>query len=534
MKKSIAVALYVVYSVFITFFIVYGGSVSNALIHEAKSQLYIKDISDVEVSIPTDASLISGRWYYPVYTAVGKFYDAGLQFESLDPDIMTVTKNGAVYAYNGYAGDTVIGRVRIRSQYDKDFEKIVTYRFCKLYPEIFTTSYASKSYGADGIVSVGVPVYVYSTIPADVDYNVYGYEVLYDETYFTRREDGALIPIIPTPEGIQTSFTVRYANGAESESEPFSIFGDTQQATAIDEIRLDSQPIGAYDMIVDRSAKITLYYRGERVHGDFAVTFEDAADGYFNKAYDICFKNPGDKSFTVTLPNGFSESFTVSVRNRLSLPTLSDEELAKTKHITIFESELPRYYYTFPSNVTAKPINVVHHDESIAWIYATDTYFAIEPQKAGTTEFALLVSDGYEYLYMDFTLEIREDNSLSFFLIDNVGKIVAKYIGHLTLFVILSWLALNSCRYIKTKNVIFRFLRYTMCALPIAAVTEYWQTFLPQRTGSVEDVLVDMGSYYFGTLIALCAVAIYRACKRKRAQRTPTTPAPHESAEALQ
>ncbi len=521
MKKTIAVTLYVTYAIFITLFIVFGASVSRAVIDMAKSILYARDITDVELNIDPSEPLLFGKTYYPIYTAVGDVYDAGLQFESLDPKKLKVASNGAIYAYNNCESDTTEARVRITSQYDRGFEKIVTFHFYKLYPDRFSTSYSAKSHTSNSqSLPLGIPVYVYTNIPTDVNYNVYQYDVLYDETYFIKSEkDNALIPIAPTPDGVTTTFTVRYANGVEAKSRPFSISSEASQATAIDEIRINERSINEYAMVVDRSAKLTLYYQGERVYGDYTVTFEKGEAGYTNKAYSICFESPGDKAVTVTLPNGFSKTFTIQVRNILSLPTLKDEELAKTHHISILNSEKPRYYYTFPENVTAKSIKATRYDETLVTITATDTYFSITPKKTGQTDFSLLVSDGYEEFWMHFTLDIKEDTSLSFFIIDNVGKIVSKYIGHLTLFVVLSWFALNMFRYIETKNRVMRFIRYTLCALPIAAVTEYWQTFIPQRTGAVEDVLVDMGSYYLGTLIALFAIGLHRAHKRHRAHR---------------
>lgn len=521
MKKSIAVTLYVTYAIFITLFIVFGTSVSTAAINMVKSYLYAREITDVELNIDPNEPLPFGQTYYPIYTAVGDVYDAALKFESLDPDKLKVADNGAIYAYNNCENDTTEARMRITSEYDKDFEKIVTFHFYKQYPTEFSVSYSAKSYNSNSAsIPLGIPVYVYANIPTDVKYNVYQYEILYDETYFTQSDkDNALIPIATTPEGVTTSFTLRYANGAEAESKPFSISNQISQATAIDEIRINGKSINEYAMVVSRWAKLTLYYQGEQVHSDYAVSFKKGEDGDINRAHSIGFASPGNKTVTVTLPNGFSETFTIQVRNVLSLPTLKDEELIKTHHITILNSEKPRYYYAFPDDVTCKKIVATRYDETLVTITATDTYFAITPKKPGQTDFSLRVSDGYEELWMHFTLDIKEDTSLSFFIIDNVGKIVAKYIGHLTLFVILSWLALNMFRYIQTKNRIIRFIRYTLCALPIAAITEYWQTFIPMRTGSVEDALVDMGSYYLGTLIALVAIALYKRFKNRRARR---------------
>ena len=520
MKKFIAVTLYVVYAVFITLFIVFGSAVSRAVVHEVKCRLYAKEITDVELNITPDDVLMSGVWNFPVYTAVGDFYDPALKFESLDPSIVHVNENGAVYAYHNYEGDSITGRIRITSEYNASFEKIVTFTFGKVYPERFDAAYTVKSYGANSsTLYMQIPVYVYAFIPSDVSYNVYEYEVLYDERYFTQREDGSLLPIATTPVGETTTVGIRYQNGASAESQPFAICPPITQATAVDEIRINSESITEYAMVVKRSAKLTLYYQGQQVHGDYDVTFGEGDEGYVNAASNIYFQAPGEKTVTITLPNGFSETFIISVRNRLALPTLEDEALGESRHITILNSDLPRYYYAFPSNVTCQNIRAVRYDESLVTITATTTYFTITPKGVGTTAFSLLVSDGYEELWMDFTLEIQKDTSLSFYLIENVGKIVAKYIGHLTLFVVLAFFALNMFRYIQTRSPLARFVRYTLCALPIAAVTEYWQTFIPGRTGAVEDVLVDMGSYYLGTLIGLCFIALVRVCRKHREKR---------------
>ena len=509
MKKVIAITLYVIYATFLTALLIFGGDISRTVVKEVKSFLYVRDLSDVEIDIDTEEVRSFGRTYYPTYTPVGDFYNAGLTFKSLDPDVLKVSSKGAFSAYSTYDGDEATARIQITSKYDKDFEKIITLHFVKQYPETFSVTYIPKSYKANNKqIHVGIPVYVYPTAASSTSVQTSGYEILYDETYFTRREDGSIVPIAETPDGIETAFTIRYPNGAEASSKSFSIVGADHQAAEIDEIRLGTKSIEE-GLTVKQSAFIVLYNKGERVYSDYTLTFGEGDNGKIRNSSSIYFTTQGEKTITITLASGFSKSFPVSVTSVLALPVLEDEELAESCLISILESENPVYKYTFPKGVTQRTVKA-EYDPNMVTIKTTSSSFTVIPKRAGETSFTLYVTDGNETLYMDtITLEIKADNSIMRQIMDNISNIVTKYMGHFTLFVILAFFALNMFRYIETKSKFIRLVRYIMCALPIAAITEYAQTFIPRRTGRIEDVAIDMGGYLLGTLIGITVAKIF-------------------------
>ena len=504
MKKFIAVTLYVVYAVFITLLLIFGGSVSRSAVQTVQSLLYVRDLNDVEINIDTDETRLFGRTYYPVYTPIGDFYKAGLTFTSLDPDILKVSSKGAFSAYKTYEADEATARIRIGSRYDADFEKIITLHFEKQYPESFSVTYAPVSYNTNvSSIPVGLPVYVYPKVSTDVTVSAAQYEIFYDERYFTRREDGVLLPIATTPEGESTSFTIRYKNGVEATSKSFRVVDSGALATEIDEIRLGGNPIDE-GMTVNSGKRITLYYQGERVYSDFTVSFGEEDKGKINaRSSAISFSSAGEKTVTVTLANGFQATFPITVKSVIALPILEDETLAETHLISVLQTEQAVYKYSFPKGTTNKTVKA-EYDADMISVKTTSTSFTVIPKQAGETTFTLYVTDGNETLYMeDFTVEIEKDFSLTKQIMNNIPTIVTKYMGHFTLFVILAFFALNMFRYIETANGFVRVVRYLMCALPIAVVTEIGQIFIPRRTGSVKDVLIDMSGYLLGTLIGI-------------------------------
>ena len=88
-KKIIAILLYAVYALGLVLAISFGTSVADEIIADMKDAFSKKNIDDVTVDIATDTELLAGKYYYPEYTAHGKFRGgAGLEYESLDPDYL--------------------------------------------------------------------------------------------------------------------------------------------------------------------------------------------------------------------------------------------------------------------------------------------------------------------------------------------------------------------------------------------------------------------------------------------------------------
>ena len=106
------------------------------------------------------------------------------------------------------------------------------------------------------------------------------------------------------------------------------------------------------------------------------------------------------------------------------------------------------------------------------------------------------------------TVEIEKNNDIIAVIWKNVSVFVSKVLGHITLFACLAVLAMNMFRFVYILNPVKRFIAYLFAALPYAAITEYAQTFIPGRSGRVQDVLIDMVGFLLGTLVVLIARSV--------------------------
>lgn len=511
MKKSLAVFVYLIYAVSITLMLCFGRDVALGTVKIVRDIVNMKDIEDVTVDIDTDTELLASKTYYLDYIAHGDFTgEAGLKFESLNPELLKVTSSGAVYAYNSFEGDSIELSYRITSKYDETFEKIQTLTFHKKYPEKFSAAYSLEGVGSSKTLYVGVPVYVYSNVAAGQSYNVSAYEVLYDEEYFSYDEKrNAYIPI-KTTEGSKTlTFAVSYANGSTGESTAFKIAAVPTEVTDFDEIRLNNKPSDGYDIGVNKSILVSLYKDGKRLVTDYTLTLGEGDGGKINRAGRIQYTKSGIKTVTVILPNGFSKTVSFSTSNVMSLPTVSGVVLNDDGVIELLDSDELKYKVSFPKGVTYSSLKF-EYDKTLMKVSYSEKTLKITPKGAGRTSLKIVLNDGYQRLEESYELNIIKDTRISTWILKNLGTFITKFFGHMLMFAGLALFSLNMFRFIKMKNPIKRFLGYTMTALPIAALTEFIQYFIPKRTSAIRDVFIDMLGFYLGTAIIIGVVTIVR------------------------
>lgn len=510
-KKGIAILLYAAYAIFLTLLLIFGKEVAGLANKVVRGVLDRKDILDVTTDISPDEELIAGKNYYPAYIAHGDFRgDDGLIFESLDPEYLTVKDRGALKANTDFEGDTFDARVRVTSKYDKDFEKVFTFRFAKVYPETFSSAYFTKGYGhAAKTVPIGVPVYAFSYVKPGVDYNVEEYELIYDEEYFSVAEDGALIPIKVTEPGKKLFFTVKYANGATKQSSKFTII-DAAPVDSFDEVKLCGKTLDEYTGTRSKGVVLTLFKDGEPIPTDYTLTFENEKDIFFTGAGHVAFRTIGDKKVIITLPNGFSQDVVIKIRNKITLPTVSDQTVNSTHVINMTDLDVKTYKLNIKGSDTYDKVKF-EYDKSMLSIKVESHSFTLTPKSHGTTEIKLVIDDGYTRVEDVFTVNIEENKDLIAIIRKNVQIFVSKVLGHMSLFACLAVLAMNLFKYCYILDPFARLITYMLMGLPFAAITEYAQTFIPGRSGRVQDVLIDMSGFIVGTLLVL----LYRLLRDK-------------------
>lgn len=498
-------------------------------------------IDDVQISLDLLGDpLLAGKAYAATYTAVGSIEgDPGLQFEALDDVFSAFDPSSGAFTFRHLAdGETeLVGRIRITSRWDREFEKTLTLRAAEKYPDSFAVNYLSRSVGYNASVFVGVPLHTYILIPEDQTYTAKNFELVYDPEYLRLEGDTVLVPIKETPEGEQITFSARMPNGTAIESRPFSI-APSQAPTSFSGILLYSiredilDEADGRDWLPSQGGKSFYLLDGEgnRCYTDYEVLVngQPAEEDYLGRAN---FNAPGDYTLTVRLPNGFEKSTTVSFKNVMSLPTVSSNACSADGVWEIRMTEPSRFSCSFPEDVTYKKISVTCDNARVTLTRTSATSFSLIGKVEGDTTVTILLDDGDQRLEKTYTVrvlpietisgaEIFED-TLNVSLTGFVGKIF----GHAAGFALLALLAANFFRFVKTRRWITRFLLYSSGALAVAALTELIQCVMPGRSARLSDVLLDMAGFYVGTLLIALVALLVRGLQRllrKRSEKTQT------------
>ena len=514
-RKKFAALLYFGYALALTLVLILGREVSARLIYELEVYFSHKEISDVTVDISESTELLAGKYYYPKYLPEGDFRgSAGLRYESLDPEHLTVDDSGRLLADLDFEGDVLNARVRITSAYDDDFEKVCTFRFVKRYPDDFSISYFVKSYGRNtDNLYVGVPVFVFANVKSTYEYNVKTYELVYDKEYFTEGPQGSLIPIKATEEGQTLSFAIEYANGARTETKELSVIA-APEITDFDEIRFNGESAEGYVGKRNKDIEVTLYKDGKCIPTDYTITLKKTMDAKRDGKGGMTFLSSGEKVMTVTLPSGYSRTVRFVIENEMSLPILKDSSVNETHVIDILDTEVKTFYFDYDGNVSFDDITF-ESDSEIIRVSNDKRSFTVKAREVGTARVKLILDDEYTRLEDEFTVNVERDMRIMSLISKNVSTFVTKIMGHLTLFALLGLFAMNWFKFVRTDGMLKRVLISPLMALPVAVITEAVQYFIPGRIAKVRDVLIDMTGFYIGVVIIILYRLIVSLIKRQ-------------------
>ena len=516
MSKAIAGFIYVVYSALLIFAISFAHPMYRDIYNFITGKTV--EITDVEVSSNTQDEMIIGKLYSLEYSVIGKYKSAtGLRFQSLDKDKMSVSSKGAVRGIdNGEDGDYVTARLRIYSTKDKDFEKIVTLTFKKVYPESFKANYYVHSVGTNSSkVYLGFPVRVYSTPSSGQTYTVKNYDIAYDSEYFAFDEETEhLIPIKATPSGEKITVGVRYANGAYAESKEF-VIQDPPEFSGFDEIRCNNVPIENFSIKQGASIALTYYKDGKKQIVYPQITFTEGENGSINKNGQIVFKTSGVKHITLSVEDEYTREITINVQNTVSLPNMPelDDALAADNTILIDYYDTVSFDYTFDKSVNYRTMKY-EYDKDIIKVSAALGKITITPKNAGQTTLKIYIDDGNDRVEREFVVEVTGGKSTSdkidSYLSENSYLLVSKICGHMLLFAILAPICMIFAKTFEFEEIEQNIIFLIATSLPIAILTEFIQTFFPERSPKFTDVLIDMSGFLIGALISFLVVKAVR------------------------
>ena len=501
--KTTSIVLYILASIILILTLTFGSNASKPIVAWLEDKLHDVEITEVTMELD-QRDLLAGSSYRPIYTAHGEIDgDAGLVFTSLDPEYLTVSSNGVLYADKDFDGNVFETGIKITSKYDTDFEQIINLTFIKKYPDDFSVYYYSRGYGySSNTLYIGVPVYVFAYSNVESDYNVINHETFFNEEYFKKLDDGSFLPIKATEPDQKLSFTARYGNGAEGTSKEFTIAELPVEMLNIDEIRVEDKNDDVYEINRYATIEITLFSGGQKVHSDYTLTFDDDSNIKINRAGNPAFDGAGDRIVTITAPNGFSRTVLVKVRNIIKTPVLVDAEIEESRYIKLLDTDTKRFTYTIEKGTTYESAKF-EYDEDIIQVSAESRAFKITAKKAGTTTLKLIMDDGYTRIEETYTVEVVKDSNIIKGLAKNARNFVGKVLGHCFAFMLLAFAAMNMFKYFDIENPAARFSLYSLTGLPIAAITEFIQFFMPARDCRVLDIFIDMTGFYLGTLIVV-------------------------------
>ena len=514
MNKKWAIALYVAYSIALVLVLSFGTSVSSFIIDSVRATVNRCEIEDIIIDIDADEALLTDGIYGFTYTAIGDFDDPGIRFESLNTDVLTVSYGeGLVYTYPQFDGAETEVDIRLTSRNDADFEKTVTVKVKKRYPESFAVQYLVSGCGYNlGSLQVGMTVYPYSYTTEKNCVNEY--DIICNEEYFAYdKEKAAYVAIKETEAGEELCFTVRYPDGRTLDSRAFSIL-PAGSAEDFDEIKIGDVASDSITLINGDSITPILYKNGTPLQASVDVSYTNPDSVIIGKGGYYLFTGAGDHTFTFTLPNGFSKTLNVSVRNELRLPVITDTEIIDGDRITVLDDQMTILYYTYPEEATYCTIGYECEGEAVN---VTEGYrcLYITPNEKGEATLKIAVDDGYERLEKTYSIEVVKNRSFKSIVNKFIEAFVTKILGHTLIFAFLAVFAINMFRFIIIENKYIKLALYFSSALPTAVITEVIQIFQPARYARFTDVLIDLCGFSVGTAIT---VLVLVAKRKKRSE----------------
>lgn len=516
-KRNIAIALYAAYTVALVLTITFGNSVAKKIIDSFKGIVHHNDIEDVIIHLDEGDVLAANGRYEFTYSVEGKFEGgAGIEFESLSPSVLSIDSDGVIKTYSSFDGIETDARVRITSRNDSEFEKTLTFKVRKIYPESFEVKYYTEGYGY-GLQSIEVGMALYPYASTNDKNCLNEYEIVFDREYFTYdSEKCAYVAIKETAPGESVCFTVRYPDGKSRESDPIVINSYTAPGS-FDEIRINNKPVDEVTLAPNQSFLPQLYKNGESLATSLDISYTNPSNVLIGKDGRYSFKEAGDHVFTFALPGGYSRTVNVSVRNVMSLPVFEKNDVIDGERITVSGDGKVTLNFTYPSGVTYTDIGYETVGDCVT-VIESHRCFYILPKTNGTATLKIYIDDGFDRYERTYVIEVVKNSGIRAKIDEIIEKFVAKFLGHTTLFAFLAVATLNLFRYISLKNKKLKVGIYLASALPSAVSTELIQTLQPGRYPRVADILIDFIGFLVGTVITLLIAYAVKKSRKKRSE----------------
>lgn len=516
--KKISLIIFSIYTVFLVLFITFGSSAA-APIYAMMSKFIKKteyNIRNIEFDL-NDNYLIEKEYFLNYTVLPNKNVDYEIKFESLDPDIFTVDEKGYIYGKRT-TSDNTVGRLRITSNKDLNFEKIITLNFKKSYPTDIKVHLDSFYKKEEDIYTtyLNFPInFSYSNIP-NTEITETKPIIEFDESIFKKNSDYSLTPTTLTDE------TIVYLKQKDVVKEIKIKVINMNDDLEMMEKNSSFNKIEFYQS-GNNNNKDFIYYTSSNIslrllNDDFAIivpyTVTSANEEILKVANNYLIpQKAGIVDIMISLENGFNQTYTLILKNKLVSPKLEGLEI-KNGACDILIGEKSLINFVFPNDAKYKQISVIYDNSCLTLTKTSELQYQLEGIKASSSVIKVIVDDGENKIETTYTINVNENKKVLFFVKSNLSTIVPKIMGHLVLFIVEGILALWVTLYYHSNKKVLSVVLFMALGLFLGSLTEVMQLFIPGRSGKIADVIVDFIGYLLGASLLWLVYIIFKNHKK--------------------
>ena len=534
MYKKLSMILFIIWSISVVLILTFGtqvaGMISNSVsevIHTEQNKL--KDVTINKTQIPIE-QLIE----LDVTLSPDTFSSSDIIYTSLNPELFDIRNNHYIVGKT-FDGEQKSGTLLITNRLDDIFKKEVEITFYKTYPtdiklELLDENRLSKE---DNEVYIKIPFFIEINFTPDKDdISEKEIECIFNEEYFTCNIIEETIELIPKYEDYDLnddfspiSNTVKVlVNGNEIKSYDLTI-NPIQQCNSFDQIKIykigeDLLETGN-DIFVKDELSLILYSENKKLTTNFTIKSNNDDICQITEDNKIKCLKTGTVTLEVSLLNGYKEELNLVIRNKLGLPTYSGVKFNDNNEIIIKQETDNQLFFKFADDVSFDKITYTI-DSGISHEYNEElNSITLTGNKKGSYNLIVTIDDGMEEpIVLKLVIKVIENERSFSSIISKFSRFLAKILGHMSFFVLEAILAFFMMFYYKGKNKWINALIYFGIGLFLASLTEFIQLFIPGRSGTFKDVMIDMSGYIIGFIISILLFKIIHKIKNKKKEKS--------------
>ena len=516
--KKLSIIVFTVYSIFLVLFITFGTSSIQPIYSFLYNFITKQENKIKKVEFNLENEYLIERQYFLDYTVYpNKNIDYELKFESLNPEILSVSNDGYIYGKRTNDEKTT-GQIKITSNKDLEFEKIITLNFTKKYPTDLEIN-LDKFYKQENdtyITYLNFPINIRYTNITNTEITELVPTIEYDETIFKKDSSFRLTPINKTDETIiylkQNNIVKEVKIKVIDMKDDLEMYEKNSSFNKISLYQKDN--INNKDFIYYTDSDITV----DLFNNDFAIIVPYEITSSNEEILEIINgklkpKKIGMVDIKISLENGFNKTYTLNIKNTLVLPTIEGIEIKDgISNILIGEESLINI--VFPHNTMYKQIEVIYDEGKIRLTKISDSQYKLVGLIESSSKIKIIIDDGEQRLEKEYTVIVKENKKVTHVIKTNLSMIVPKILGHLAMFfvegILAMWVALNY----HSKKKIINIIIFASIGLILAMLTEIIQLFIPGRSGRAMDVLIDFTGYIIGLIVLWGVYLIFKKIKK--------------------